>query len=114
MTLTLANWILNFCYVCLIVIFSSRNHAESDDVVELTHTVEIPIDTVKNRYRTCTYKYCVISDANELMKCPFEFITGHGIRGGIINRYLKLLCNNFEKGSKFHIWNSALTNLKAY
>ena len=63
----------------------------------------MPIDTVKDR--VCNYKYCVISEANEVMKSPFEFFagstTGSGTRGGgIINRFLKLSHSKFEKGSK--------------
>ena len=83
-------------------LFAFRNHAESDDVIELTYTVQVPIDTVKNR--ACRYKYCVISDANEVMKTPFEFIAGSTIgstvHGDIIDRSLRFLHNKFEEGSK--------------
>ena len=91
-----------FCY--LNDVFAFRSHPESDDIVELTHAVEVPIDMVKNSYRVCRYKYCVISDANEVMKSPFEFFagstTGSATRGGIIDRSLRLPHNIFETGSK--------------
>jgi len=83
----------------------SRNHAEND-VVELIHTVEIPIDAFKN----CRYKYCVISDANEVMKTPFEFISGSTKDGTIIDRSLKLPHSNFVKGSELkYIYTVMLT-----
>ena len=85
-------------------IFASRSHAESDDIVELTYAVEVPMDAVKNSYRVCRYKYCVISEANEVMKSPFEFFTGStagsATGGGIIDRSLRLPHNKFEEGSK--------------
>ena len=84
------------------ILFVSRNFAENDDVVELICTVEVPKDTVN---RVCNYKYCVISDANEVMKSPFEFFTGSTTgsgthEGGIINRFLRLSHSKLEKGSK--------------
>lgn len=81
-------------------VYVSSSHAESDDAIELTHTVKVPIHTMEQWRNGSRYKYLVISSANEVMKSPFEFITGHTAHGGIINRSLTLPHNKFEEGSK--------------
>jgi len=75
---------------CYSLFLCSDSH--HDDIIELAHTVKVPKDILEKYGKVSSYKYCAFSDANELMKSPYEFFTGSltsTTTGRIIDRSLR-------------------------
>ena len=83
-------------YIC-----DFREYTEYN-IIELVHTVEIPVAIL--RYPYSAYKYCVFSKpVDECMESPFEFITGYdwSCTGKVIDRSLRLLDSCIVKESEY-------------
>ena len=77
------------CHLCVLVLF---RESPDTDIIELTYTVKVPPNILENSFKAARYKYCVFSNANELMKSPFEFFTGaltSTASGYVIDRSLR-------------------------
>ena len=68
------------------------SNSPADDIIELAHAVKVPKEILEKPKNVARYKYCVFSNANELMKSPYEFFTGSltsTSMGHIIDRSLR-------------------------
>ena len=90
----------NLTVLFCVVYYVSLRNSDGHDIVELVHTVEVPIDPY-SKCMSCRYKYSVFSDAvKEIMISPFEFISGNTKDGRIIDRILVLDAKCIKKDSK--------------